>query len=64
MSCCPIRASRALLIEFEYVLFEVVVYCLSIAQCAPVLKREPQFVPQVRPCDQAVLKFGLRWSAT
>jgi hypothetical protein len=64
MSCCPIQASRALLIGSEYVLSEVVVRCLSIAQCTPVLELEPRFVPQVRPCGQTVLKFGLGWSAT
>jgi hypothetical protein len=41
MSYCPIRASRALLIEPEYVLSKVVVCCLSIAQRAPVLEWEP-----------------------
>jgi hypothetical protein len=60
MSYCPIRASRGLLIGLEYILSEVVVRCLSIAQCAPVLEREPWFVPQVRPYDLIVL----RWSAT
>jgi hypothetical protein len=64
ISCCPIRASRALLIGPEYVLFEVVVCCLSIAKCAPILEWEPQFVPQTRPYGQTMLKSGLRWSAT
>jgi hypothetical protein len=64
MSCWPVQASRALLIRFEYILSEVVVCCLSIAQCAPVLERESQFVPWVRSCDQTVLKSGLMWSAT
>jgi hypothetical protein len=64
MSCCPIQACRALLIGPEYILFEAVVRCLSIAQHAPVLEREPQFVPQVRPYGRTVLKSGMRWSAT
>jgi hypothetical protein len=59
MSCSPVWSSRALLIGYEYILFEVMVCCLSIAQYAPILEREPQFVPQVRPCGQS----GLRWSA-
>jgi hypothetical protein len=63
MSCCPIQACRALLIGPKYVLFEVVVHCLSIAQCTSVLEREPWFIPQVRPYSQTVLKSGLRWSA-
>jgi hypothetical protein len=45
MTCCSVRASRALLIGSEYVLTEVAVCCLSIAQRAPVLEREPRFVP-------------------
>jgi hypothetical protein len=44
MSYCPVQASCALLIGSEYILYEVVVCCLSIAQCAPVLEWEPQFV--------------------
>jgi hypothetical protein len=36
MSCCPIQVSRALLIGPGYILSEVVVRCLSIAQCAPI----------------------------
>jgi hypothetical protein len=38
MSCCPIWASRALLIEPEYILSEVVVRCFFLidrgAECA------------------------------
>jgi hypothetical protein len=64
MSCWHVRASRALLIGLEYILSEVVVCYLSIAQCAPVLERESQFVPWVRPYDQTVLKSGLMWNAT
>jgi hypothetical protein len=64
MSCCPIRASRALLIGPEYVLSEVVVCYLSIAQRTPVLEREPQFGPQIHPSDRTVLKSGLRWNVT
>jgi hypothetical protein len=64
MSCCLIQASRALLIGPEYILSEVVVRCLSIAQRAPVLEWEPRFVPQVRPCSRIMLKSRLRWSAT
>jgi hypothetical protein len=64
MSCCPVRACRALLIEHKYVLFEATVCCLSIAQCALILKREPRFVLYARPCGRTVLKFRLRWSAT
>jgi hypothetical protein len=41
MSCCPVGASRALLIGPKFVLSDVVVRCLSIAQHAPVLEREP-----------------------
>jgi hypothetical protein len=41
MSYYPIRSSRAMLIGPGYVLSEVVVCCLSIAQYAPVLEREP-----------------------
>jgi hypothetical protein len=62
MSCCPVRACRALLIGTEYVLFEAAVRYLSIAQHALVLEREPQFVPQARPYSQTVLKSELRWS--
>jgi hypothetical protein len=40
MSCCHIWASCALLIGLEYVLSEVVVSCLSIAQHAPILEWE------------------------
>jgi hypothetical protein len=40
MSCCPVQTCRALLIEPEYVLFEVAVCCLPIAQRAPVLEQE------------------------
>jgi hypothetical protein len=64
MSYCSVRASRALLIGHEYVPFELVVRRLSIAQCAPVLERETQSIPQVRPYDWTVLMFRLRWSAT
>jgi hypothetical protein len=64
MSCCSIQASRALLIGFEYVLSEVVMHCLSIAQCALVLERELLSVSQVQPCVQTVLKSGLMWSVT
>jgi hypothetical protein len=64
MSYCPIRASRALLIEPEYVLSKVVVCCLSIAQRAPVLEWEPWCIPQVRPYGRIMLKSGLRWSVT
>jgi hypothetical protein len=64
MSCCPIQACRALLIGPEYILFGVAVRCLSIAQHAPVLEREPQFVPQAQPYGRTVLKSGLSWSAT
>jgi hypothetical protein len=46
MSYCPVQASRAMLIGFEYVLSEVVVRCLSIAQRTSILEQEPQFVPQ------------------
>jgi hypothetical protein len=63
-SYIPTRASRALLIGPGYVLSEVVVYCLLITQRAPVLEREPRFVPQVQPCGQTVLNSELRWSAT
>jgi hypothetical protein len=41
MPCCPVRAHRALHIGSEYVLSEVLVCFLSIAQRAPVLEREP-----------------------
>jgi hypothetical protein len=60
MSCCPVRANRALLIGSGYVASEVVVHYLSITQRAPVWEREPRFVPQVWPCGQTVLKSGLR----
>jgi hypothetical protein len=62
MSCCLVRACRALLIGPEYIIFEAAVRCLSIAQCTLILEREPRFVPQARPYSQTVLKFGLRWS--
>jgi hypothetical protein len=58
MSCCLIQASRALLIGLEYILSEVVVCYLSIAQRASVLEWEPRFVPQVRPWDWTMLKSG------
>jgi hypothetical protein len=64
MSYCPTRASHALLIGLEYILSEVVVCCLSIAQRAPVWERESRSVPQVRPYGRTVMKSGLRWSAT
>jgi hypothetical protein len=64
MSCCSIQASSALLFGLEYILSEVVVRCLSIAQCTPVWEREPRFVLQVQPYGQTVLRFGLRWHAT
>jgi hypothetical protein len=64
MSCCPDRASPALLIGMNIFFSEVVVCYLSIAQRALVLEREPRFVPLVRPYGRIVLKFGLRWSAT
>jgi hypothetical protein len=64
MSCCSVQASRALLSGSGYVLSEVVVCCLSIVQHAPVLKREPRSVPQVRPYGRTVLKSRLRWSTT
>jgi hypothetical protein len=44
MPCCLIRASHTLLIGHGYVLFEMAVYYLSIAQCAPILEREHQFI--------------------
>jgi hypothetical protein len=34
MSFCPVQTNRALLIGHEFVLFEVVICCLSIAQRA------------------------------
>jgi hypothetical protein len=40
MSCCPVRASHALLIGSEYILSEAVVHYLLIAQRAPALERE------------------------
>jgi hypothetical protein len=64
MSCCTIQASRALLIGHEYVISEVVVHCLSIAQRAPILEWEPRFIPLVRPCGRTVLKSKMRWSVT
>jgi hypothetical protein len=41
MLYCLVRASRALLIGPGYVLSEVMVRCLSIAQHAPVQELEP-----------------------
>jgi hypothetical protein len=41
MPCCPVRASRALLIGLEYVPSEMVVRCLSITQRAPAWELEP-----------------------
>jgi hypothetical protein len=64
MSYCSIWASRALLIGPRYVPSEVVVRCLSIAQCTLILEWEPQSVPLVWPYGRIVLKSGLRWSAT
>jgi hypothetical protein len=64
MSCCPVWASRAMLIGPAYVLSEVVMCCLSIAQRALVLEQEPRFASQVRPYDWTALKSGLKWSAT
>jgi hypothetical protein len=60
MSCYPIRASRALLIGPKYAISDVVVCCLSIIQCAPVLEREHQFILQVQPGGRTMLKSGLR----
>jgi hypothetical protein len=62
--CYSIRASLALLIGLEYILSEVVVHCLFIAQRAPIWGQEPRSVLQVRPCGWIVLKSELRWSAT
>jgi hypothetical protein len=64
ISCCLIWAGRASLIGPRYVLSEVVMRYLSIAQHASVREREPQFVLQVQPCGQTVLKSGLKWSMT
>jgi hypothetical protein len=64
MSCCPVWASRAMLIGSAYVLSEMVMCCLSIAQRALVLEQEPRFASQVRPYDWTALKSGLKWSAT
>jgi hypothetical protein len=64
MSCCHVRVSRALLNRLEYILSEVVVRYLSIAERAPVQEREARSIPQVRLYGRTVLKFGLRWSAT
>jgi hypothetical protein len=64
ISCCLIRAICTLLIEIEYILSEVVVHYLSITQCTLVWEWEPWSVSQVRPCDQTVLKTGLKWNAT
>jgi hypothetical protein len=64
MLYCPVRASRAMLIGPGYVLSEVVVRCLSIAQHAPVQELEPWFIPQVQPCDRTMLNSALRWSVT
>jgi hypothetical protein len=41
MSSYLVWASHALLIGHEYILFEATVHCLSIAQCTPILEREP-----------------------
>jgi hypothetical protein len=49
MSCCPVRASLALLIRLEHVPAEVVVRYLSIAQRTPILDRESRSVQLVRP---------------
>jgi hypothetical protein len=38
-----------------------VTHCLLITQCISVLEREPQFIPQVRPCGQTVLKWSTTW---
>jgi hypothetical protein len=64
MSYWPIQASRALLIGHEYILSEVVVRYLSIAQYTSILEWEPQFIPWVWPCGRTMLKSELRWSAT
>jgi hypothetical protein len=64
MPCCPLWVSRALLIGPGYVASEVVVHCLSIAQCALAWEREPRSVSQVRLYGRTVLRSGLRWSAT
>jgi hypothetical protein len=64
MSCCPVRANRALLIGPKYILSEVVARYLSIAQCAPFLEPEPRFGLQVRPYGRTMLQYGLRWSVT
>jgi hypothetical protein len=45
MSCFSIRASCALLIGLEYILFDVVVCCLSIAQHASVWEQELLICP-------------------
>jgi hypothetical protein len=44
MLCCSVWASRALLIEAEYVPSQVVVCYLSIAQRASVLERKPRSI--------------------
>jgi hypothetical protein len=60
----PVWISCALLIGSEYVLSEMVVHCFLIAQSAPVLEREPRFVPRVWPYGWNMLKSGLRWNVT
>jgi hypothetical protein len=64
ISCCLVRASRALLIELEYVSSEVVARCLLITQRTSVLEREPRFILQVRPYGRTVPKSRLKWSTT
>jgi hypothetical protein len=64
MSCCSVRASCALLIGLEYILSEVVVRCLSVAQHVQIWEWEPQSVPQVHPYGRTLLKSELKWSAT
>jgi hypothetical protein len=44
MSCCPVRASHALLIGLEYALSGVVVHCLSISQRSPIRVWEPRSI--------------------
>jgi hypothetical protein len=58
MTCCYIRAGRALLIELEYIFSKVVgvrANCLSIAQRTSIWEWEPRslsrrFGPTVGPC--------------
>jgi hypothetical protein len=62
MSCCPARASCALLIELQQVPAEVVVCCLSIAERTLILDQESRSVMLVQPLVEPGVPRTSLWS--